>query len=51
MSETVKESENCMMDVEKYYDEQKFALWIDLRSTEDNTLHGSGTAMTNIRRT
>jgi hypothetical protein len=30
------------MDVEKYYGDDKFALWIDLRSTKDNSLHGTG---------
>jgi len=49
MTEIVKESENCMMDVESYYGDEHFALWIDLRSTEDNNLHGSGTTMSNIK--
>jgi hypothetical protein len=30
------------MDIEKYYNDNKFALWIDFRSTEDNDLHGAG---------
>jgi len=33
-----------MMD---YYDD-KHAIWIDLRSTHDNILHGSGMKLTNI---
>ena len=30
------------MDLELYYTANKFALWTDLRSTVDNTLHGTG---------
>jgi hypothetical protein len=30
------------MDIAKYYNDNKYALWIDLRSTEDNMLHGTG---------
>jgi hypothetical protein len=30
------------MDIEKYYSDNKFALWIDFRSTEDSDLHGAG---------
>jgi hypothetical protein len=33
----------------KYYDDDKFALWLDLRTTEDNTLHGSGKALQNTK--
>ena len=49
MSENIKKDESCTLDVEKYYGGENFALWIDLRSTEDNTLHGSGTMMSNIK--
>jgi len=31
----------------KYY-KDKHAIWIDLRSTHDNALHGSGMKITNI---
>ena len=37
------------MNIEKYYGNEKFALWVDLRSTEDNEVHGSGTMMSNIK--
>jgi hypothetical protein len=36
------------MNMEKYYgDDNHFALWLDLRTTEYNTLHGSGKALIN----
>lgn len=37
-----KENHDTYMNVEKYYSENKYALWIDLRTTEDNNLFGSG---------
>lgn len=49
MSEEQKKYDNCMMNVEKYFGSDKFALWVDLRSTEDNEIHGTGTAMSNIK--
>jgi len=33
--------------MKSYYDD-KHAIWIDLRSTHDNALHGSGINLTNI---
>ena len=44
MREDLKQSQYCNMDLEKYHGYNKFALWTDLRSTEDNSLHGSGKA-------
>ena len=35
------------MDMESFYGDDKFALWLDLRSTEDNKLHGSGLKLVN----
>lgn len=40
--ENFKTSQDIYMTMSKYYSENKFALWIDLRSTEDNNLHGTG---------
>ena len=34
------------MDIESFYND-KFALWIDMRSTKDNRLHGSGYKLMN----
>jgi len=42
MPEDSKQSENTYIDLKSYYDNDKFALWIDLRSTQDNQLHGTG---------
>lgn len=42
MSENSKPSHNCAINIRLYYCENKFALWTDLRSTEDNNLHGTG---------
>ena len=33
----------------KFYTEDKFALWIDLRSHVDNEIHGSGLALKDTR--
>src|SRR5271155_3919012 len=40
--EEFKQSRDINMDLELYHTGNKFALWTDLRSTEDNTLHGTG---------
>ena len=40
--EEFKQSRDINMDLELYYTANKFALWTDLRSTVDNTLHGTG---------
>ena len=38
------------MDLEKYYGEDNhYGLWLDLRTTEDNKLHGSGKALQNTK--
>ena len=39
MHEDSKHSENTYIDLKSYYGNNKFALWIDLRSTQDNQLH------------
>jgi hypothetical protein len=49
MGESIKETKDCNMDIMKYYDDDKFALWLDLRTIEDNTLHGSGKALQNTK--
>ena len=47
MTEDMKSSENTEIDSEEFYGNSKFALWLDLRSTEDGTLHGSGLRLVN----
>ena len=42
VSEESKKGHHSHMTVDRYYSGNKFALWIDLRSTEDNDLHGVG---------
>ena len=42
MSESIKLTQSCNMGLVTYHERNKFALWTDLRSTEDNTLHGTG---------
>jgi|GEM_PF-2949933 len=50
MSEDLKKTHDCYMNIEKYYgDDNHYALWLDLRTTEDNTLHGSGRALQNTK--
>ena len=50
MSEEVKKSHDCYMNIEKYYgDKNHYAFWLDLRTTEDNNLHGSGKALQNTK--
>lgn len=41
-TEDAKTDQSMYMDIGKYYSDNKFAVWIDLRSTEDNNLHGTG---------
>ena len=40
--EEFKQSQDINMDLDLYHTGNKFAFWTDLRSTEDNTLHGTG---------
>jgi hypothetical protein len=42
VAEESKYSQNCFMNLAYYYCLDKYALWTDLRSTQDNSLHGSG---------
>ena len=50
MTEDVKKSQDCYMDIEKFYgDKNHYGLWLDLRTTEDNRLHGSGKALENTK--
>jgi len=42
MPEDSKPSENTYIDMKSYYGGHNFALWIDLRSTQHNQLHGTG---------
>ena len=37
------------MNVEKFYTDNKFCLLIDLRSMEDDNMHGSGTRLVNTK--
>jgi len=46
MPEDSKQSENTYIDLKSYYGNDKFALWIDSRSTVDNQLHGTGKIQT-----
>jgi hypothetical protein len=41
-SEDCKIGDRVYLTVNRYYTDNKYALWIDLRSTEDNNLHGTG---------
>ena len=40
--EELKNGKDIYMDMLKYYTDKKYALWIDLRCTEDNNLHNVG---------
>ena len=40
---------NQKLQKQKFYTEDKFALWIDLRSHADNEIHGSGLALKDTR--
>jgi len=42
MSENNKQSQIVDIDVQLYYGNNKFAIFINLWSTKDNQLHGSG---------
>lgn len=41
-STSLKNGCHSHMDIQKFHSDNKFALWIDFRSTEDNDLHGTG---------
>jgi len=41
MSEKIKQSQIVDIDAQSYYGKNKKAIFIDLRSSEDNQLHGS----------
>jgi len=50
MSEDIKKDEDCFMDIVKYYGSKNhYGLWIDFRTTEDNSIHGSGTKLQNTK--
>lgn len=40
--EDFKKGYNTFMNMQKYYSDNKFAVWVDLRTTHDNRLHGTG---------
>ena len=42
ISEKCKTGMNSYMNILKYFSEDKYAIWIDLRSTQDNNLFGTG---------
>ena len=43
------ENENSDMDVTRFHTENKFRLFVDLRSTEDTILHGAGLRLVNSK--
>lgn len=49
MKENLKLTDDCFMDLKKYYTDDKYALWLDFRTTEDNSLHGSGKKLQNTK--
>ena len=49
MNEHMKTTHDSFMTMEKFYTDNKFGLWLDLRTTHDNTLHGSGKTLTNTK--
>ena len=49
MSEHLKATHDCNMTMEKFYGENKFCLFLDLRTTQDNVLHGSGKTLENTK--
>ena len=42
VNEKFKNGNHSYMNIQKYYCDNKFALWIDFRATQDNDLHGAG---------
>ena len=46
MPEDSKQSDNTYINLKSYYGNDKFALWIDLLSTQDSQLHGTGKIQT-----
>lgn len=49
MPEERKSAEDSYIDEVAYLTGDKFALWVDLRSTEDNSLHGTGLRLVNTK--
>jgi hypothetical protein len=49
MREDLKETKDCNMTMSKYYSDNKYALWLDLRIMEEHFLHGSGKALQNTK--
>ena len=49
MNENIKSTEYCNINQVDYYTKDKYALWLDLRTTEDNSLHGSGKKLQNTK--
>lgn len=50
MTDSIKTDEDCFMTIEKYFGAgHGYGLWLDFRSTHDNTLHGSGTKLHNTK--
>ena len=49
MRESIKPTNDCFMTMEKFYADNKFCLWVDLRTIHDNNLHGSGKALKNTK--
>ncbi len=49
MNENLKLTDICNINLENYYTADNYALWLDLRTTEDNRLHGSGKKLQNTK--
>lgn len=50
LTEDLKKTYDCHMSMKKYYgDSNHYGLWLDLRTTEDNSLHGSGKKLQNTK--
>ncbi len=49
MNENSKLTDICNINLEDYYTNDKYALWIDFRTSEDNKLHGSGKRLENTK--
>ena len=49
LSEKQKETNSSDNDVYQFYGSDKYCLWLDLRTTEDNNIHGSGYRLVNTK--
>ena len=49
MPDYLKSTSDSNMTLENYYCKNMYAFWLDLRTTEDNRLHGSGVRLQNTK--